>query len=50
MKKMLLATHSAGPAYYRMCSTERLLCSKQTDDGNSTKETITIIFFVSGIE
>ena len=39
MKKMLLAT--AGPAYYRMCSTD-VYCSKQTGS-SSTKETITII-------
>ena len=44
MKKMLLAT--AGPAYYRMCSTD-VYCSKQTGSG-STK-TITHHFFVSGI-
>ena len=45
MKKMLLAT--AGPAYYRMCSTD-VYCSKQT--GSSTKgKTITHHFFVSGI-
>ena len=41
---MLCAT--AGPAYYRMCSTD-VYCSKQT--GSSTKETITHHFFVSGI-
>ena len=40
MKKMLLAT--AGPAYYRMCSTD-VYCSKQTG-GGSTKETITPSF------
>ena len=40
---MLLAT--AGPAYYRMCSTD-VYCSKQT--GSSSK-TITHHFFVSGI-
>ena len=40
MKKMLLATF-AGPAYYRMCSTD-VHCSKQTGS-SSTKETITII-------
>ena len=34
MKKMLLAT--AGPAYYRMCSTD-VYCSKQTGS-SSTKE------------
>ena len=45
MKKMLLAT--AGPAYYRMCSTD-VYCSKQTGN-SSTKETITHHFFVSGI-
>ena len=43
MKKMLLAT--AGPAYYRMCSTD-VYCSKQT---GSSSETITHHFFVSGI-
>ena len=45
MKKMLLA--SAGPAYYRMCSTD-VYSSKQTG-GSATKETITHHFFVSGI-
>ena len=45
MKKMLLA--AAGPAYYRMCSTD-VYCSKQTGS-SSTKETITHHFFVSGI-
>ena len=44
MKKMLLAT--AGPAYYRMCSTD-VYCSKQT--GSSSTKTITHHFFVSGI-
>ena len=43
MKKMLLA---AGPAYYRMCSTD-VYCSKQT--GGSSTKTITHHFFVSGI-
>ena len=46
MKKMLLAFY-AGPAYYRMCSTD-VYCSKQTGS-SSTKETITHHFFVSGI-
>ena len=41
---MLLAT--AGPAYYRMCSTD-VYCSKQT--GSSSTKTITHHFFVSGI-
>ena len=45
MKKMLLAT--AGPAYYRMCSTD-VYCSKQTSS-SSTKGSITHHFFVSGI-
>ena len=38
--------HCAGPAYYRMCSTD-VYCSKQT--GSRPKETITHHFFVSGI-
>ena len=46
MKKMLLR-YCAGPAYYRMCSTD-VYCSKQTGS-SSTKETITHHFFVSGI-
>ena len=33
MKKMLLAT-AAGPAYYRMCSTD-VYCSKQTGSGST---------------
>ena len=41
------ATHTAGPAYYRMCSTD-VYCSKQTGS-SSTKRTITHHFFVSGI-
>ena len=45
MKKMLLAT--AGPAYYRMCSTD-VYCSKQTGS-SSTKETITHHSSFSGI-
>ena len=39
--------YCAGPAYYRMCSTD-VYCSKQTCS-SSTKETITHHFFVSGI-
>ena len=39
--------YCAGPAYYRMCSTD-VYCSKQTGS-SSTKETITHHFFVSGI-
>ena len=39
--------YCAGPAYYRMCSTD-VYCSKQTGS-SSTKETITHRFFVSGI-
>ena len=46
MKKML-TRYCAGPAYYRMCSTD-VYCSKQTGS-SSTKETITHHFFVSGI-
>ena len=38
--------YCAGPAYYRMCSTD-VYCSKQT--GRKSKETITHHFFVSGI-
>ena len=45
MKKMLLAT--AGPAYYRMCSTD-VYCSKQTGS-SSTKGNHHLYFFVSGI-
>ena len=45
MKKMLLAT--AGPAYYRMCSTD-VYCSKQTGS-SSTKGNHHPSFFVSGI-
>ena len=44
MKKMLLAT--AGPAYYRMCSTD-VYCSKQT--GSSSTKVSPHHFFVSGI-
>ena len=40
MKKMR-TRYCAGPAYYRMCSTD-VYCSKQTGS-SSTKETITII-------
>ena len=40
MKKMLLAT--AGPAYYRMCSTD-VYCSKNKPAAVAPKETITII-------
>ena len=39
--------YCAGPAYYRMCSTD-VYCSKQTGS-SSTSETITHHFFVSGI-
>ena len=39
--------YCAGPAYYRMCSTD-VYCLKQTGS-SSTKETITHHFFVSGI-
>ena len=38
--------YCAGPAYYRMCSTD-VYCSKQT--GGSSTKTITHHFFVSGI-
>ena len=38
----------AGPAYYRMCSTDRLLF-KQTGSSSTKAETITHHFFVSGI-
>ena len=44
MKKMLLAT--AGPAYYRMCSTD-VYCSKQTGSSGVYKETITHHLYVS---
>ena len=39
--------YCAGPAYYRMCSTD-VYCSKQTGS-KAPKETITHHFFVSGI-
>ena len=45
MKKML-HRYYAGPAYYRICSTD-VCCSKQT--GSSSTKTITHHFFVSGI-
>ena len=45
MKKMLLAT--AGPAYYRMYSTD-VYCSNKPA-AVAPKETITHHFFVSGI-
>ena len=38
--------YCAGPAYYRMCSTD-VYCSKQT--GSSSTKGITHHFFVSGI-
>ena len=40
--------YCAGPAYYRMCSTD-VYCSKQTAAAVAPKETITHHFFVSGI-
>ena len=40
--------YCAGPAYYRMCSTD-VYCSKQTGSSSTKKETITHHFFVSGI-
>ena len=40
--------YCAGPAYYRMCSTD-VYCSKQTGSETAPKETITHHFFVSGI-
>ena len=42
----MLLRYCAGPAYYRMCSTD-VYCSKQTS--SSSTETITQYFFVSGI-
>ena len=45
--KKIFTRYCAGPAYYRMCSTD-VYCSKQTGS-SSTKETITHHFFVSGI-
>ena len=45
MKKMLNFV-TAGPAYYRMCSTD-VYCSKQTGSSSTSKETITHHFFVS---
>ena len=40
--------YCAGPAYYRMCSTD-VYCSKQKPAAVAPKETITHHFFVSGI-
>ena len=40
--------YCAGPAYYRMCSTD-VYCSKINRQQCSTSETITHHFFVSGI-
>ena len=45
MKK--ITRYCAGPAYYRMCSTD-VYCSKQTA-AVAPRETITHHFFVSGI-
>ena len=45
---MTLLAYCAGPAYYRMCSTD-VYCSKQTAAAVAPKETITHHFFVSGI-
>ena len=49
MKKMLLSRYCAGPAYYRMCSTD-VYCSKNKPAAVAPKETITHHFFVSGIK
>ena len=38
--------YCAGPAYYRMCSTD-VYCSKQTGSSSTKRETITHHFFVS---
>ena len=46
MKKML--RYCAGPAYYRMCSTD-VYCSKQTGSSSTKGNHITHHFFVSGI-
>ena len=40
--------YCAGPAYYRMCSTD-VYCSKQTGSSSTKGKTITHHFFVSGI-
>ena len=40
--------YCAGPAYYRMCSTD-VYCSKQTGSSSTKVKTITHHFFVSGI-
>ncbi len=40
--------YCAGPAYYRMCSTD-VYCSKNKPAAVAPKETITHHFFVSGI-
>ena len=47
MKKTSIC-HCAGPAYYRMCSTGRLLVQNKPA-AVAPKETITHHFFVSGI-
>ena len=40
--------YRAGPAYYRMCSTD-VYCSKQTGSSSTKRKPITHHFFVSGI-
>ena len=40
--------YCAGPAYYRMCSTD-VYCSKQTGSSSTKGNHITHHFFVSGI-
>ena len=47
MKKMLLAC--AGPAYYRMCSTD-VYCSKQTGSGSTEKPSPIISSFLNWAE
>ena len=42
----MLYHYCAGPAYYRMCSTD-VYCSKQTGSSSTKVETITHHFFVS---
>ena len=47
MKKMLLAT-AAGPAYYRMCSTNVLLFKTNRHDGNTENHHPSFLRFWSG--
>ena len=40
--KKITTRYRAGPAYYRMCSTD-VCCSNKPTEGSSNKETITVI-------